>query len=166
MKFSTIILLIILMSLFSIPLSADENGIHTTGISTGSLSDEELLRYAMEAQNYSYSPYSHFKVGAALLTVNGTVYTGTNVENAAYGPTMGAEQVAVFKAVSEGDQKFSAIAITSSGGDFAYPGGSQRQVLAEFGLDTRVIVTNGTDIKTTTVRDLLPHAFGPEDLIS
>lgn len=154
------------MSLFIIPLSADENELRKTGIFTGQISDEELIRYAIEAQKYSYSPYSQFKVGAALLTVNGTVYTGTNVENAAYGPTIGAEQVAVFKAVSEGEHQFSAIAITSSGGDFTYPGGPERQVLAEFGLDTRVIVTNGTDIMTTTVGDLLPHSFGPKDLLS
>jgi cytidine deaminase len=135
-----------------------------TGISVGNVSDEDLIRYSIEAQQNSYSPYSHYKVGAALLTTNGTVYTGTNVENAAYGPTICAEEVAVFKAVSEGEQNFSALAITGSGVGFIYPGGPGRQVLSEFGLDTRIIVFNGTEKKVTTVRELLPHAFGPADL--
>ena len=159
-------LVLCILCLTFIPISADLQAIQTTGISNGQVSDDDLIKYSLEAQNYSYSPYSHFKVGAALLTSNGTVYTGTNVENAAYGPTNCAERTAVFKAVSEGEQKFTAIAITSSGGDFTYPCGPCRQVLSEFGLDTRVIVFNGTEKKVTTVGELLPNSFGPEDLIT
>lgn len=153
------------ISLNIVPLSADESSIHGTGLFVGEISDEELIRYATEAQNYSYSPYSHFKVGAALLTMNGTVYTGANIENADYGLTIGAEQVAVVKAVSEGEQTFTAIAITGSGDDYVYPTGPDRQVLSEFGNDIRVIISNGTTITSTTVRDLLPEAFGPENIV-
>jgi len=145
-------------------LPASDRGIQYTGISTGQITDEDLIRYSIEAQDYSYSPYSHLKVGAALLTTDGKVYTGTNVENAAYGPSNCAERTAVFKAVSEGNRNFSAIAITSSAGGFAYPCGPCRQVLYEFGPDIRVIVFNGTLKRMTTVRELLPDAFGPADL--
>jgi cytidine deaminase len=145
-------------------LPAPDRGIQYTGISAGHVTDEDLIRYSIEAQNFSYSPYSGLKVGAALLTVDGKVYTGTNVENAAYGPSNCAERTAVFKAVSEGCRNFSAIAITSSAGGFAYPCGPCRQVLFEFGPDIRVIVFNGTEKRVTTVRELLPNPFGPADL--
>ncbi len=128
------------------------------------ITDTELIRIATQAQEYSYSPYSHFAVGAALLTTDGQVYTGTNIENAAYGASVSAEQVALLKAVSEGHRSFSAIAVTSSGSDFTYPSGICRQVLSEFGLDIRVIMTNGTEVKVMTVGDLLPDAFGPAAL--
>jgi cytidine deaminase len=141
-------------------LPPSDRGIQYTGISAGDVSDEDLIRYSIEAQNYSYSPYSHLRVGAALLTADGKVYTGTNVENAAYGLSNCAERTAVFKAVSEGSRNFSAIAITSSGGGFTYPCGMCRQVLYEFGPDIRVIVFNGTVKRVTTVRELLPDAFG------
>lgn len=148
----------------AIVLPGSEPGVQYTGIPTGPVTDEDLIRYSIGAQNFSYSPYSHLKVGAALLTTDGKVYTGTNVENAAYGPSNCAERTAVFKAVSEGSRSFSAIAITSSAGGFAYPCGICRQVLYEFGPDIRVIVFNGTVKKVTTVRELLPDAFGPADL--
>lgn len=148
----------------AIGMPESEGAVQYTGISTGPVTDEDLIRYSIEAQDYSYSPYSRLKVGAALLTADGKVYTGSNVENAAYGPSNCAERTAVFKAVSEGSRNFSAIAITSSEGGFTYPCGTCRQVLYEFGPDIRVIVFNGTEKKVTTVRELLPDAFGAASL--
>ena len=162
---SLFILVFGILLLITIPLYADDQSIQKTGITPGPVADEDLIRYSIEAQNNSYCPYSHFSVGAALLTSNGTVFTGANVENAIYGLTVSATEVAVFKAVSEGEQKFSAIAITSSGGDFTYPCGSDREVISEFGPETRVIVSNGSETKVTTIRDLLPYSFGPSHLI-
>ncbi len=161
---SLLFLVLVIPGLMITPLSADDQNIHKTGITPGSVTDEDLIRYSIETQNNTYCPYSHFKVGAALLTANGTVFTGANVENAVYGSSVTAAEVAVYKAVSEGEQKFSAIAVTSSGGDFAYPCGSDRQIISEFGLDTRVVVSNGSEMKVTTIRDLLPGSFGPSDL--
>ncbi|NMB79811.1 MAG: cytidine deaminase [Methanomicrobiales archaeon] len=145
-------------------LPAPDRAIQYTGISSGNVTDEDLIRYSIKAQDFSYSPYSHLKVGAALLTTDGKVYTGTNVENAAYGPSNCAERTAIYKAVSEGSRSFSAIAITSSAGGFAWPCGPCRQVLSEFGPDIRVIVYNGTEKRVATVSELLPDAFGPDDL--
>jgi cytidine deaminase len=125
---------------------------------------QELIEAAREARRYAYAPYSHYEVGAALLTESGRIYDGVNVENAAYPTSMCAERVAVFKAVSDGERRFTAIAVaTANGGS---PCGACRQVLAEFGLDTQVLVTdeNGQVSMDTTVRDLLPAAFTPEDL--
>jgi cytidine deaminase len=132
------------------------------------LTDEiktQLIQAALAARHWAYAPYSNYPVGAALLTASGRIYDGINVENAAYPDTMCAERVAVYKAVSEGEREFSAIAVaTSNGGS---PCGSCRQVLAEFGLDTAVILTDadGKISRETTVRDLLPGAFGPRDLV-
>ena len=124
----------------------------------------ELVQTAIKARNNAYAPYSNYQVGAALLTQSGKVYTGVNVENAAYPTGMCAERVAVFKAVSEGERQFQAIAVvTANGGS---PCGSCRQVLSEFGLDIDVVIADadGAILEVTTVRDLLPGAFGPEDL--
>lgn len=131
------------------------------------LTDEQkelLVNSAVEAQKWAYAPYSNYPVGAALLTSSGKVYDGVNVENAAYPTTICAERVAVFKAVSEGERDIAAIAIVSS--NAGSPCGSCRQVLAEFGRDTLVLIANDKgEIETeTTLRDLLPGAFGPEDL--
>jgi cytidine deaminase len=126
---------------------------------------KELIRTAIEARAYAYAPYSNYPVGAALLTSTGKIFTGVNVENAAYPTTMCAERVAVFKAVSEGEHKFVAIAVvTSNGGS---PCGSCRQVLAEFGLETRVLMANaqGQLVQQATLGDLLPGAFRPEHLL-
>lgn len=161
---SSLFLVLVITALMITPLSAEDQNIHKTGITPGSATDEDLIKYSIEAQNNSYCPYSHYKVGAALLTANGTVFTGANVENAVYGSSVTAAEVAVYKAVSEGEQKFRAIAVTSSGGDFTYPTGPDRQIISEFGLDTRVIVSNGSETKATTIRDLLPSSFGPSDL--
>jgi cytidine deaminase len=123
-----------------------------------------LVQTAQEARRWAYAPYSHYAVGAALLTASGQVYDGVNVENAAYPTTICAERVAVFKAVSQGERDFVAVAVVTSNG--GTPCGSCRQVLAEFGLDTVVLVANemGEVLLETTVRELLPGAFGPEKL--
>jgi cytidine deaminase len=125
---------------------------------------QSLIDLANEARKRAYAPYSKYKVGAALRTKTGRVYTGANVENAAYPHTMCAERVAVFKAVSDGELEFEVIAVaTDNGGS---PCGGCRQVLAEFGLDTIVVIADGQGklIKEMTVRDLLPEAFTPSHL--
>jgi cytidine deaminase len=131
------------------------------------LSDEQrqqLAQTALDARQWAYVPYSNYRVGAALLADSDRVYTGVNVENAAYPTTMCAERVAVFKAVAEGERNFTAIAIATSNGGM--PCGSCRQVLSEFGLDTTVIIVNETGEITleAALKDFLPHAFGPTDL--
>jgi cytidine deaminase len=125
---------------------------------------QRLVESAVEARRWAYAPYSHYAVGAALLTESGKIYEGVNIENAAYPTTICAERVAVFKAVSEGERDFTAIAVVTLNG--GTPCGSCRQVLAEFGVDTIVIIANvqGEIIQETTVRDLLPGAFLPENL--
>ncbi len=125
---------------------------------------QSLIDAANEVRKYAYVPYSNYPVGAAVRTRGGRVYTGVNVENAAYPQTICAERTAVFKAVSEGEREFEAIAVvTSNGGS---PCGGCRQVLAEFGLDTIVLIANGEGelVKQTTVADLLPDAFTPAHL--
>ena len=125
---------------------------------------QSLIDLANEARRRAYVPYSNYPVGAALRTKTGRLFTGVNVENAAYPTTICAERVAVFKAVSEGEREFEVIAVvTNNGGS---PCGSCRQVLAEFGLDTIVLIADGTGklIHMTTVGELLPKAFTPEHL--
>jgi cytidine deaminase len=125
----------------------------------------ELIQTAVTARRWAYAPYSRYPVGAALLTTSGRIYDGVNVENAAFPATICAERVAVFKAVSEGERQFSAIAVVTDRG--GAPCGSCRQVLAEFGLDTEVIIADqdGNIVRQTTVAALLPDAFTPQDLI-
>lgn len=127
---------------------------------------EQLIQLALDVRRKAYAPYSRYAVGAALLAESGKIYQGANVENAAYPSTMCAERVAVFKAVSEGDRKFRALAVVTLNG--GAPCGSCRQVLAEFGLDTIVIIadTQGNIVSETTVAGLLPAAFTPEKLVS
>ena len=131
------------------------------------LTDEErqvLINLANEARKLAYAPYSKYPVGAALRTKTGRVYTGVNVENAVYPHTMCAERVAIFKAVSEGQTEFDVIAVaTNNGGS---PCGGCRQVLAEFGLDTIVLIADGEGKlqKEMTVSELLPEAFTPAHL--
>jgi len=127
---------------------------------------QSLIDLANTARQRAYAPYSNYPVGAALRTKTGRIFTGVNVENAAYPQTMCAERVAVFKAVSEGEKEFEVISVvTDNGGS---PCGGCRQVLAEFGLNTIVLMAdrNGKLIKETTVRELLPEAFMPEHLKS
>jgi cytidine deaminase len=124
-----------------------------------------LIQAAQEARKWAYAPYSNYAVGAALLTSSGKIYDGVNVENAAYPNGICAERVAVFKAISEGERQFTAIAVvTSNGGS---PCGACRQVMAEFGLDTRVLIADehGQLLRETSVKELLPGAFTPEDLL-
>jgi cytidine deaminase len=134
---------------------------------SSNLSDQtrqQLIQMALGARQWAYAPYSKYAVGAALLTASGRMYDGVNVENAAYPTGMCAERVAVFKAVSEGEREFLAVAVvTQNGGS---PCGSCRQVLAEFGLDTIVLIatSDGALVRETTVRELLPDSFGPSDL--
>jgi cytidine deaminase len=125
---------------------------------------DELIAAAGVARQWAYAPYSKYPVGAALRTVSGRVYDGVNVENAAYPSGTCAERVAVFKAISEGEREFEAIAVvTENGGS---PCGACRQVLAEFGLETIVIVAkeDGEVVMETTVGELLPGSFGSNDL--
>ncbi len=124
----------------------------------------DLIQTALAVRAKAYAPYSHYAVGAALLAASGRVFEGVNVENAAYPTSMCAERVAVFKAVSEGERKFTAIAVATENG--GAPCGSCRQVLAEFGLDIEVIIVNseGKVIRHMPVGQLLPGAFLPKDL--
>ena len=124
------------------------------------MTDRELIEISKAAQQFAYAPYSKFRVGAALLCRNGSVYTGCNIENATYGATNCAERTAIFKAVSEGRREFTAIAITSSGGDLTFPCGICRQVLAEFSPEINVILEdkNG-ELHTFALSELLPHSF-------
>jgi cytidine deaminase len=125
---------------------------------------QSLIDLANTARQHAYAPYSKYHVGAVLRTKTGRIYTGINIENAAYPHTMCAERVAIFKAVSEGEKEFEVIAVvTDNGGS---PCGGCRQVLAEFGLDTVVLIANGQGelLKEMTVKELLPEAFTPEHL--
>jgi len=125
---------------------------------------DDLIRQARDARKHAYAPYSNYTVGAALLTRGGRIYTGANVENAAYPLTTCAETAAVVKAVSEGEREFEAMAVvTKNGGS---PCGACRQVMAEFGLDTVVLVADesGHLVRSTTVGALLPDAFQPHHL--
>jgi len=125
---------------------------------------QQLIQIARQARQWAYAPYSHYAVGAALLGVSGKVYEGVNIENAAYPAGICAERVAVFKAVSEGERKFTAVAVVTSNG--GAPCGACRQVLAEFGLDTVVLIANaeGELLQQTSVGALLPNAFTPQHL--
>lgn len=123
--------------------------------------EKDLVRLAIQSKEMAYAPYSKFRVGAALLTAGGKVFTGVNVENASFGATNCAERTAVFKAVSEGETKFKAIAIASDAEDFVYPCGICRQVLAEFGDSSlKVICSNSNgDYEIFTIDELLVKAF-------
>ena len=125
----------------------------------------ELFDQAIQAREFSYSPYSHYKVGAALLTKNGKIYTGCNIENAGYTSSVCAERTAIFKAVSEGEKEFVAIAVATSNG--GAPCGVCRQVMREFAPNLTIIIGNTQgDYKVLTLSDLLPYSFGPENLPS
>jgi cytidine deaminase len=124
----------------------------------------QLINLALQARLWAYAPYSHYTVGAVVLTDSGKIYDGVNIENAAYPAGICAERVAIFKAVSEGERHFKTIVVaTENGGS---PCGSCRQVMAEFGLETEVLVVDATGKVTleTTVGSLLPGAFTPDQL--
>ena len=123
-----------------------------------------LIDLANEARRRAYAPYSKYQVGAALRTRSGRIFTGCNVENAAYPTSMCAERVAIFKAVSEGEKEFEVIAVVTSNG--GTPCGGCRQAMAEFGLNTIVLIADGEGrlVQETSVAKLLPGAFTPKDL--
>ena len=130
------------------------------------MTDQELVELAFTMLERSYVPYSHFPVGAALECADGTIFTGCNVENSAYGSTICAERTALLKAVSEGCRTgWVALAVAGSGEDFCWPCGACRQMLYEFAPGLRVLAAraDGT-FRQATLSELLPHAFGPESL--
>lgn len=125
----------------------------------------ELIEIAKQAMKYAYVPYSHFKVGAALITDTGHIYTGCNIENVSYGATNCAERTAIFKAVSEGERHIKKIAIVSSAGKPASPCGICRQVLSEFmDSDGIVILEIENKAKEFYLKDLLPYCFCPDSM--
>ena len=124
------------------------------------MTNKELLSIADKAMENAYAPYSKFHVGAALLCKDGTVFTGCNIENATYGATNCAERTAIFKAVSEGQRNFEAIAIVSSGGGETFPCGICRQVMAEFAPELKIILRDETGNECIyTLMELLPKSF-------
>lgn len=127
---------------------------------------ENLIKAAMEAKEHAYAPYSNFRVGAALLTKEGKIYQGCNIENAGYTPTNCAERTAFFKAVYEGERNFEAIAVNGDADDYLYPCGVCRQVMAEFCTpDFKVFVSkkNGEYLEFT-LAEIFPGAFTPAEL--
>ena len=130
------------------------------------MTDRELVEKAFEMHRYSYVPYSHFPVGAAILCEDGRVFTGCNVENAAYGSTICAERTALLKAVSEGCREgWSTIAIAGRGEEYCWPCGACRQMLYEFAPDLRVLAARGDgEWAEARLSDLLPRGFGPKTL--
>ncbi len=130
------------------------------------MTDRELVQLAFSMHEFSYVPYSKFPVGAALLCEDGTVYTGCNVENCAYGSTICAERTALVKAVSEGRRGgFTAIAIAGKGADYCWPCDACRQMLYEFAPKLRVLAARGDgEYVEVPLNELLPHGFGPESL--
>jgi cytidine deaminase len=130
---------------------------------------DELIFKAIEARKFSYSPYSGYRVGAALLCSDGVIYTGCNIENAAYSPTICAERTAFFKAVSEGERSFRRIAIVGGNGDttdYAYPCGVCRQVMAELceGDFEIIVAKSESEYRICYLKDMLPESFGRKNL--
>ncbi len=130
------------------------------------MSNDELVKLAFTMLDKAYVPYSHFPVGAALLCKDGTVFTGCNIENAAYGSTICAERTALVKAVSEGHRTdWDTIAVVGNSADYCWPCGSCRQMLFEFCPNLTVLVARGDgDYVTLPRKKLLPYGFGPESL--
>ncbi len=129
------------------------------------MTERELVERALEMRRFSYAPYSHFRVGAALECEDGSVYTGCNVENAAYGSSLCAERTALVKAVSEGRRRFVRLAVAGDSADYCWPCGACRQMLREFGTDLEVLAANREGAYVAiSLEELLPHSFGPETL--
>ena len=137
----------------------EEKALERAGVSR--VTDDELVEMAVQAMQFSYSPYSHFKVGAALLSRDGRVFTGCNIENASYGATNCAERTALFKAVSEGVQAFTALAVAAEKA-MPWPCGICRQALTEFAPELRIIVSCGDQREEATLPEILAHGFGPK----
>ena len=125
----------------------------------------KLVRHARTARKYSYSPYSRFRVGAAILTSDGTVFTGCNIENSSLGLTICAERTAIFKAVSEGHRKFQAMAVVSDEKGFTTPCGACRQVLMDLADNIDFVMSDRKGlIRVVPLKELLPHPFGKKNL--
>lgn len=127
---------------------------------------KKLVKEAEKARKKAYTPYSKFKVGAAVLSVDGKIFSGCNIENASFGLAVCAERVAIFKAISEGSTKFKAIAVIGNTDKPCSPCGACRQVISEFGEDIPLIMANlKGDVKIKKIKELLPEAFGKNDLL-
>lgn len=129
------------------------------------MENKELIRLAIDAkENSSYTPYSNFRVGAAVEMEDGSVYTGGNIEIASYSPTNCAERTAIFKAISEGKREIKKVVVVGDSKD-TYPCGVCRQVIREFSKNSEIIIANSEeDYKIYSLEELLPHSFGPENL--
>ena len=128
---------------------------------------EMLIKEDLEARKRAYTPYSKFNVGAAVLTEEGKIYSGCNIENASYGATNCAERTAIFKAVSEGSRKITAVAVVGDLNSFTYPCGICRQVIVEFALDQNIdiiLAKNTKEFIVVKLKDILPGAFTKKDL--
>ena len=130
------------------------------------MTDEELLEQAAEAAEGSYSPYSHFRVGAAIVTDDGSVVTAANVENAAFGASICAEANAISTAIASGAASVSTVAVVCLDGDLCTPCGNCRQIMREFGVERVILCTSDGSPRPVTLEDLLPMSFGPEALES
>ncbi len=126
--------------------------------------EQKLIEAARQARKFAHARYSKFQVGAALLTKDGRIITGSNVESSSYGLTICAERVALTKALSEGIEQFEAIAIAARDGIFTPPCGACRQLLFDYAPDIDVILTNGHDFQKFKLKELLPHAFDDSNL--
>lgn len=128
------------------------------------MTDNELIEIARQYRENAYTPYSHFKVGAAVLTASGKFYGGCNIENSSYGLTNCAERTAIFKAVSEGEREFAALAVIADTDGPCSPCGACRQVIADFRIPRIIMANLKGDVKTTTLGELLPFAFSDSDM--
>jgi cytidine deaminase len=127
---------------------------------------KKLIKEAEKARKRAYTPYSKFKVGAAVLSSDGKIFSGCNIENASFGMSVCAERVAIFKAISEGSTKFKAIAVIGDTDKPCSPCGACRQVISEFGEEILLIMANlKGDVKIKKIGELLPEAFGKKDLL-
>lgn len=121
--------------------------------------NDKLIDFALKAMENAYAPYSGFKVGAALISSRGKLYTGCNIENISYGASVCAERTAIFKAVSEGETSFLKLAVVSSSGEITFPCGICRQVLNEFMPEGEIILSGGGNMEIYKVSELMPHSF-------
>ena len=128
------------------------------------MTDNELIEIARQYRENAYTPYSHFKVGAAVLTASGKVYGGCNIENSSYGLTNCAERTAIFKAVSEGEREFAALAVIADTDGPCSPCGACRQVIADFRIPRIIMGNLKGDVKNMTLGELLPFAFSDSDM--
>ncbi len=130
------------------------------------MNHEELIQLALRAREKALATYSKFQVGAVVVTRSGKIYSGCNIEISSYGLTMCAERVAIFKALSEGEREFTHVALVAEvAGEPCYPCGACRQVLWDFAPKAEIICANTSgEIKVFQMRDLIPHAFGSDNL--